>query len=296
MKQYAKKKFFSKERYNNVNSKQHTIKKKYMDALKTASLKIDSYVDKGVLDVFFSDEKERYETHTKNEPLLLVRQKKYIHLFLIMYFTYLNKLIERKLPAILGNNWKDKYIACNITMEKVILDHVFGSKDNFIIKSNILFKTSNRKKVRLITRGEGLLPAIQHRLNLKLALKKYFVVAQLNPTYIQITLHKVVKVASTSEYSSTIIIHDKIIQIENVVDTICKCIWEHTRTTGTINHCTSRENEGLSSRAIFSLKSLADVLEKIKVYVLEIVSSYKKKTQFYFMILNFTTLFLSSSF
>ncbi|KAI7866798.1 uncharacterized protein EV154DRAFT_532463 [Mucor mucedo] len=277
LKTFAKKQFRSKKRVQ-INTSQQLNRKTYTAAMKDASLQIDSYVAKGVLDEFFACKKQRNRLLIKDEPFLLVRQKKYIHLFLIMYFAYLNKLINEKLPTILGNQWKNRNIGYNVFIEKVLLENVFGSiKENFLIESSLLFNTDDFKKVRFSTRGEGILPSIQNKLNLELPLQTYFVTAQLHLSYIQVTLHKVVRVTSLSEYASTIIVRDKVLQIENVVDSICKYIWEHTKSNGITNRCSSMDMAECSQCDIFSLKKLSDVMEKLKAYISEIFASSRNE-------------------
>ncbi|KAI7866797.1 uncharacterized protein EV154DRAFT_153714 [Mucor mucedo] len=277
LKQFAKKQFRSKERLQ-INTSQQLKRQKYTAAMKAASLKIESYVAKGVLDEFFAYEKKRNRLIIKDEPFLVVRQKKYVHLFLIMYFAYLNKLINEKLPTILGNQWRNRNIGYNVFIEKVLLENVFGSiKDNFLIESGLLFNTDDRKRVRFSTRGEGILPPIQNKLNLELPLQTYFVTAQLHLSYIQVTLHKVVRITSVSDYASTIIVGDKTLRIENVVDSICKYIWEHAKSSGGINRCSSRDMNECSQCDIFSLKKLNDVMEKLKAYISEVFASSNNK-------------------
>jgi hypothetical protein len=67
------------------------------------------------------------------------------------------------------------------------MNNVIGSKENLqelLFESGRLQKADKCRKARIITQGEGILPETQQKLGLNLALKSYFIVAQLHETYL----------------------------------------------------------------------------------------------------------------
>lgn len=270
-----KKRFFDiTESY--LNAKQRRIIKKYMIAIKKAGSKINGCLVKSAIDDFFSRPGKKTKSATADEKLISTCQTKYIRLFLMMYLGYLNKLVDNSLPRIFGSNWRDKNTGYIISIEKTVMDNVFSSKNNLqklLSESGILPKLDDCRKTQVITRGERVLSAIQQKLRLKLSLQSYFVVAQLHQTYIQVTLHQVVKIKSPEENETTIMIQDKVIPIENVVDAMCKNIWNQMKLLGGIDYCTSHKNEEYSSCNLYSLQNYSDVLEKLKIHISETVST-----------------------
>ncbi|KAG2199462.1 hypothetical protein INT47_011574 [Mucor saturninus] len=60
-----------------------------------------------------------------------------------------------------------------------------------------------------------------------LPIKSYFVLAQLNEEYIQLTLNQVVQTVTDEEDAASIIIQDEIISIPSIYDSLCDHIWKH---------------------------------------------------------------------
>lgn len=254
--------------------------KKNFDGIMNKPIDIASQIkkcfDKGEMTDFFS----RLEVKSKSAPvdkvLVLIRQAEHIQLFLMMYLGYLNKLVKDQINESFGNDWKEKNIGYVILVEKLLLDNVIGPRENLIhllVESGMLQKAIKCRKSRLITQGEGILPVIEKKLDLKLPLKSYFVMAQLHENYIQFTLHQVIKTLPTEENAATIIVRDKIIPIENVNDTLCKNIWNHIKSTKKIVCCTSHSDSKDTACDIFSLQNYINVLAQLRQYLSEIVST-----------------------
>lgn len=210
---------------------------------------------------------------THQTKLICIHQEKYIHLFYLMYMGYLNKLVDKKLQIVFGNEWKNSNTGYIISLEKKIMHITRGSKydaKNLITDSGILsILNNNAQKPRLIVRGEGILSALQKKLNLNLPLKSYFVLAQLNQTYIEVALHQVVDIETPERSASSIILEDRVIPIENVIDTTSKNIWRHMTLHDGIEYCGSNKNEVCD---VFSLQNYVYAIEKLKVYISKIVS------------------------
>ncbi|KAI7888041.1 uncharacterized protein EV154DRAFT_324303 [Mucor mucedo] len=161
------------------------------------------------------------------EDSIAIHQHVYVNCFLIAYLYSLNKFIEEKLDEDYGDEWKNKNIAFTVSVDKYLLDKVFGSKERLnelFYASGVLQKDNRLRKAQIFSYGEEILPAIQQRLtDLDFKMKSYFVVAQIHPKHIQLTLHQVVKLSSYEENTATIIIQDEIVQIEDVYDSLSHC-------------------------------------------------------------------------
>lgn len=101
----------------------------------------------------------------------------------------------------------------------------------------------------------------------------YFVVAHLHQTYIQVTLHQVVKTSSAEENTSAIIVKDEIIPIENVNDTLCKHVWDRSKSMGEGDYCTSHKDEENIFSDVYTLKNYCNFLERLKLHIFKTVST-----------------------
>lgn len=181
-------------------------------------------------------------------------------------------MIEEKLNENYGREWKNNKIAFAVSVDKQLLDTVFCSKEKMnelLLASGILQKNVNKRKAQIFSYGEEILPAIQQKLtDLEFKMKSYFVVAQIHPKHIQLTLHQVVKLSSFEKNTATIIIQDEIIQIEDVFDALCKNIWITMLSGIHVNYCSIHENEGNETHG-FRYK---DGYQKLKLCIIEMVS------------------------
>ncbi|KAG2193498.1 hypothetical protein INT47_005023 [Mucor saturninus] len=181
---------------------------------------------------------------------------------------------EENLDKQYGTGWRDKNIGFAVSIDKNILDRFFYSEENLnelFFASGFLQKNNNHRKAKVSTYAEEILPAIQEKLkSLKFEMKSYFVIAQTHPTYIQLTLHQVVKSSSNGEDAATIIIEDKVIQIEDVYDAMCKQIWKTLVPCGHINYCAIHKNNVNTSQDLGSAETYKSICQAIKQFVLEI--------------------------
>ncbi|KAG2233963.1 hypothetical protein INT48_009776 [Thamnidium elegans] len=120
-----------------------------------------------------------------------------------------------------------------VSIEKMLLDHVIGNNkrdfQGLVLESGLVPKDDPSKKLRVVTQGEVLLPAIQRlSVQLKFPLKSYFVLAQLHEDYVQLTLNQVV--TSPCSEQESIILQDNIIRIPNI-------FWQKIRTCKVSQTC-----------------------------------------------------------
>ncbi|KAI7881208.1 uncharacterized protein EV154DRAFT_523540 [Mucor mucedo] len=209
-----------------------------------------------------------------HEKLTCIHQEKYIHLFYLMYMGYLNTLIDKKLQIAFGNNWKNANTGYIISLEKKMMHMTRGSKydaRNLVINSGVLPVLNNAQKPRLVVRGEGILSALQKKLKLTLPVKSYFSIVQLNHTHIEVALHQVVDIETPERSASSIILEDRILSIENVIDSTCKNIWKHITLHDDINYCALNNAEANITCDVLSLQNYFYAIEKLKLYFSKIV-------------------------
>lgn len=259
------------------------MKKNFMDFLRDTT-KDGPFKNKSVNDTrlkieqclcemagFFSKPKEKLK---HQEPLIFLRQKKYSQLFLLLYFRYLRKLVTDQLTKFFGNEWKKKNVASVISTEKRMINNIIGSKrilKELVTGSGMIQENEKSKKAAIITQGEGFLPVIQKKIGLNLAIKAYYVLAQLHTTHIQISLNQVVKTSSFKENATSIVVQDEIVLIENINETLSKNIWRQIKINDQVNYCILHKKEnGLHKSFLF--KDYNNVSKILKQHVTKIVS------------------------
>lgn len=200
----------------------------------------------------------------------------YMLYFLITYLHNFNKLLEEKLQCLYRNDWQKKNMWYGVSVDKNLLDTVFGSKKNLkklFIASGIIRQDDNLRKSEFCIRGEEILPAIQQKLgDLEFKMKSYFVVAHVFSKHIQLTLHQVVKLATSKKDASTIVIHEKIISIDDVYDTLCKEIWKSINYGDQINYCATHLHDKHEENGLGSFETYSTVRQKLKLLVVKLVS------------------------
>lgn len=80
--------------------------------------------------------------------------------------------------------------------------------------------------MQIFTQGEGLLPVLQEKYNLDLALKSYYLQVQFHEDYVQVTVNQVIRVALKEEEAAAIIRQDKTVSVRNVFGSLCNNIWK----------------------------------------------------------------------
>ncbi|KAI7891408.1 uncharacterized protein EV154DRAFT_551577 [Mucor mucedo] len=203
----------------------------------------------------------------------------YMYFFMITYLHCLNTQIEEKLKSNVGLNWGTNNIWYGVSIDKSILDTVFGSIKNLeksFFASGILGKDDELRKAKFCTRGEEILPAIQHKYqHLDFSLKSYFVVAQISSKHIQLSLHQVVKLASPGEDPASMIIQDEIIHIDDVYDTLCKSIMKSIQVNCQVDYCTAHKNGEDVQYDFQSFEIYSNVYRNLKPCVVELFEKNK---------------------
>lgn len=212
-----------------------------------------------------------------DDSLKTTGQTIYLLFFMITYLQNLHKRLEEKLQDNFGSDWRGKNIWFGVSVEKYLLDNVFGSKKNLeklFFASGILGKDNNLRKAQFCTFGEEILPALQQELkrDLNLKMKSYFVAAHIYSRYIQLTLHQVVKLELSGKKSATIIIQDKIIHINDVYDTLCKGILANMQSYYRTSCCSINNHNTNEQYDLSSLKIYSNICQKLKLSIVELVS------------------------
>ncbi|KAI9259714.1 hypothetical protein EDC94DRAFT_611868 [Helicostylum pulchrum] len=230
--------------------------------IKTSLLKYKAYVKKSIFHT-----NDTYEESSVEDPVS-TEQKKYIKAFVLMYMIYIKHLISNRFPTNSHTEKSDIKIGYMVSIEKMLLDHVIGTNkrdfQGLVLESGLVPKDDPSKKLRAVTQGEGLLPAIQRlSVELKFPLKSYFVLAQLHEDYVQLTLNQVVTSACSEQES--IILQDNIIRIPNMYDSLCLLMWnELTQNTSLIRLCNVHKSD---STELFSLKTKSEFMVHLKEYI-----------------------------
>ncbi|KAG2193302.1 hypothetical protein INT47_008663 [Mucor saturninus] len=203
----------------------------------------------------------------------------YMYFFMITYLHCLNKQIEEKLESTVGSKWRANNIWYGVSMDKKLLDTVFGSikkLEKSFFASGILGKDEELRKAKFCTRGEEILPAIQDKYqHLDFRLKSFFVVAQISSKHIQLSLHQVVKLASPGEDPASIIIQDKMIHINDVYDTLCKSIMKSIQVDCRVDYCITHKSEEDTQYDFQSSEIYSNVYRNLKPCVVEIFEKNK---------------------
>ncbi|KAI8088118.1 hypothetical protein BDF21DRAFT_396308 [Thamnidium elegans] len=205
------------------------------------------------------------KSHDK-ELLASIQQPVCIKAFIAIYMIYLRNIVSSKLVSITGHI-VDIKIGYSITIEKMLLDNLFGTKAYFeevVYTSGLIRKDDHRKKLRVITQGEGLLPVIQKFWKLQFPVKSFFVVAQLYQDYVQLTLNQVVTEDKKDQEAT--IIQDEIIHIPNFYRTLCLNMWNNiVEDTSLIQMCDKHKKHTLLE--IFSVQNQKYFSSNIKRYL-----------------------------
>ncbi|KAI7891461.1 uncharacterized protein EV154DRAFT_224909 [Mucor mucedo] len=203
----------------------------------------------------------------------------YMYFFIITYLHCLNKQIEEKLESTVGSNWRANNIWYSVSIDKNLLDTVFGSIKNMeksFFASGILRKDDELRKAKFCTRGEEILPALQHKYqHLEFTLKSYYVVAQISSKHIQLSLHQVVKLTSPGEDPASIIIQDEMIQIDDVYDTLCKNIMKSLQVNCQVDYCTTHKIQEDIQYDFQSLEIYNNIYRNLKPCVVELFEKTK---------------------
>lgn len=205
------------------------------------------------------------------EEIVTTDEKKYIKAFILMYMIYIKEKILYTLPSDIISDPMNIKIGYAVSIEKMLLHHTIGTKDSFqdiIFSSGLVPKDNVSRKLRITLQGEGILPAIKKSLKLELPLRSYFVLCQLHKDYIQLTLNQVVTAPGLEENEQeSVIIHDKIIPIENIYNSLCSNMWHNlVQDNSLIELCEMHDKNILD---LFSLKTKTEFFINLESYILE---------------------------
>ncbi|KAI7889097.1 uncharacterized protein EV154DRAFT_515796 [Mucor mucedo] len=219
---------------------------------------------------------KKYTPSAGDDRLVNVCHPGYVFFFKIMYFHHLNRLIKEKLNSSYENDWRNKNTAFAFSVEKKLFDNVFGSDetlDELLVASGMLKANNKNQKVRVSIYGEEIIHAIQHKLkDVNFQMKSYFVVAQVHSDHIQLTLHQVVKLATSEENAATIIVDDEIIHMEDVHDTLHKKIWKTLISSNIFDCCSMHETEGSGLHNLNLLRVYKNAYQQFKILLINALS------------------------
>ncbi|KAI9352325.1 hypothetical protein BD770DRAFT_393215 [Pilaira anomala] len=194
---------------------------------------------KNVIDNF--DMKLDHLFSTKEGRIITLTQKqKDTRFILLIFLVYLSKIIQEKQPKSISSDTNIGYV---ISVDQMLLKRANTTQDGFkelIYTTKLIKREDSSKKLKVMIRGEALLPIFQRHFGLsKLPIKSYFVLAQLHETYIQMTLNQVVTFPfSEEEEQESVVIQDEIIPIQNLYDALCSNAWDYIiHNTNVINLC-----------------------------------------------------------
>lgn len=181
---------------------------------------------------------------SSQEILISTQDPKYIEAFMLLYFGYINEIVLSGLyteqPNVDNTRTRIGYL---VSMEKRLLNSIVGTKKHLkelVFESGLVKNNDEYKKLRIITQGEGLLPAIQKQIKLELPIKSCFVLAQLHENHVQLTLNQVVTDIGLGddEAQEAIVLQDEIVSIENMYETLCINMWSNiTQNTNLVQFC-----------------------------------------------------------
>ncbi|MBM6386418.1 MAG: hypothetical protein JSY10_20895 [Paenibacillus sp.] len=222
-------------------------------------------------DFFFEEDSDSTQQQNYN-----TQQQKHIRVFLIVYLAYLKDVILKKN---LGFDEAELEIGYVVSIERMLLDNAIGTKSEFeeiVAASGIVKSEGTSNYLKVITRGEGLLPLLQRRHEgSEFPLNSYFLLANIHEDYIQLTLNKVVVPGSSEVEASSIVIKDKIISIENIYDSLCMNVWNCVvQTESLIILCEYHKCQSIYQvQELFSFDAREDFFKSLKSYMSENVST-----------------------
>ncbi|KAI8056478.1 hypothetical protein BDF21DRAFT_430903 [Thamnidium elegans] len=214
-----------------------------------------------------------------------IRQPNYIKVFLVMYLSYINRVILNSIPDHLRFENTDAKVGYVVSIEKTLLNNLIGTKENakeLVFASGMMGDDNRSKKLKIITQGEELVSLIQQALKLELSLKSYFVLAQLHEEHIQLTLNQVVEISDQGEEASTIILQDEIIPIRNIYDSLFRYTWNNIITDGNslIQVCnTHNEDSNYECQQLYSLENKTKFANTLKKFISNNILKSKSKLQ-----------------
>lgn len=230
---------------------------------------------KTILSTDFFFEQDSSCTRQQNHN---TQQQKHIRVFMIVYLAYLKDVI---LKENLDFDEAELNIGYVVSIERMLLDNAIGSKSDFeeiVSASGIIESEGTSNYLKVITRGEGLLPLLQRRYKISESpLDSYFLLANIYEDYLQFTLNKVVISGGPEIEASSIVIKDKIISIENIYDSLCINVWNCVvKTESLVRLCEDHKSQSAYQiQELFSFEARENFFKSLKSYMSEKVSTIK---------------------
>lgn len=222
-----------------------------------------------ILQTLSNAEEEQDDT---NSRLTNVYQKECKDLFLATYLGYLLKLVMNKINENFGDSWKNKNTIRLISVEKKLLNDIFGSREE-LQKLLILgdFGDASKESDDMIVsiQGEDILQKIEQKLELGIGIKSKFLVVQLHHSYMELTLHHAVRALSLESSAISIVIMDKILISDDALDVLCKKLWHFISNNSIIGCGSFHEDE---ENYLNSLNNYRIIFPQLKRLVQEMVS------------------------
>lgn len=210
-----------------------------------------------------------------DNSLMIICHPGYMFFFMITYMHTLKNLLEKVLKNNFESDRRDNNIWYGVSVDKILLDTVFGSKkklEKLFYASGMIQRKDNLRKAKFSTRGEKILPAIQQKFaHLEFKMKSYFVVAQMFSKHVQLTLHQVVKLASYEEDAVAIAIRDEIVQIDDVLDSLCKKVLMSIPDNFQINYCDIHKKKDNVSGDFNSIQTFLNLCQNLKPCITTLV-------------------------
>lgn len=207
---------------------------------------------------------------------------------MIVYLAYLKNVVLKENPDF--DEEAELNIGYVVSIEKMLLDNAIGTKSDFeeiVSASGIIESEGTSNYLKVITRGEGLLPLLQRHYNIfESPLDSYFLLANIHEDYIQFTLNKVVVSGGPEIEASSIVIKDKIISIENIYDSLCVNVWNCVvKTESLVRLCEDHEfQSAYQVQELFSFEARENFFKSLKSYMSEKVSAIKPDVLFIYYI------------
>lgn len=214
------------------------------------------------------------------DSLISTQCLKYVKAFVHIYMVYLTKVISSKLSSIVESN-KYKKIGYAVTIEKMLLDKLFGTEENLrdvIYASGLIHKGDNSKKLRIALHGEEILRIIRQFLKLQFPLKSFFVLAQLHKSYIYLTLNQVVTESGLDEEDQeAIVIRNEIIHIPHIYDSLSLSMWCNVvKDTSLLQLCDVHNKKcGVELQDIFCLENQKEFTKNLQQCISKNVRNIK---------------------
>lgn len=207
------------------------------------------------------------------KSVIISTQLEYIKKYILLYLIYIKGILSVDWPRDLVSYSKDLKVGYTISIEKIILDNLIGTIEDFealIYSSELVPKNDRFKNLIVITNGEGVLPAIQKCLAQDFPLKSYFLLAHLHEDYVQLTLNQVViSVGIDEREQESVICQDEIIPIRNLYESLCSNMLQNLKEDGSLIQLCDKHHENKDNviMQLLAQKSKIDFMTNLTRFI-----------------------------